>query len=141
MMRVVFDALGYPQDESLPELYERVAVDGGRVSGNEVLETYEAIIEAADREMSATFDLLPKSEVIVVGDSYGGFYIAGAMDGSRPGAFYANIGGSEDLFGMATLAYHEAIPGHHYQISLAREAELPMFRNALAPSRKAVRGR
>ena len=48
-----------------------------------------------------------------------------AMDGSRPGIFYANL---YDLkatpkYDMRTLAYHEAIPGHHFQIAIAQELE------------------
>jgi uncharacterized protein (DUF885 family) len=50
------------------------------------------------------------------------------MDGSRPGAFYAKASGSEEYYGMPTLAYHEAVPGHHTQIALALEFDLPSFR-------------
>lgn len=61
-------------------------------------------------------------------------YHPGSMDGTRPGIFYVpipkveeyNILSDEDLF------LHEAIPGHHYQISLQQENEaLPKFRRAL----------
>ncbi len=131
-MRAIFDELGYPQDESLAQLFDRVARDGGHVSGQQVLETYEQIIAAADEKLDVAFDLRPRGKVVVLGDQYGGFYIPGAVDGSRPGAFYAAVGGQgEDYYGMPTLAYHEAIPGHHWQIALAQESDLPPFRQGI----------
>jgi uncharacterized protein (DUF885 family) len=130
-MRELFDELGYQQDGSLPDLYARVAKEGGYVSGNQVLSTYESIIQQADINSDAAFDIRPKAEVVVIGDDIGGFYQSGSIDGSRPGAFYANISGGEDVFGMPTLAYHEAIPGHHFQISIALELTLASFRRGV----------
>ncbi len=132
-MEAVFEQLGYPQGESLTAYYDRVAADGGHVSGNDVLPTYEALIAEADQNLDAAFDIRPAAEVIVIGDQFGGFYISGSLDGSRPGAFYAAVGGAgEPYYAMPTLAYHEAIPGHHFQISLAMEMrDLPSFRQGL----------
>jgi uncharacterized protein (DUF885 family) len=56
------------------------------------------------------------------------------MDGSRPGIFYANLYdiSATPKWAMRTLAYHEAIPGHHFQIAITTELEgLPTFRNIL----------
>jgi hypothetical protein len=53
------------------------------------------------------------------------------MDGKRPGVFFANLRNVSEIprFGMRTLAYHEAVPGHHFQIALAQELKgLPIFR-------------
>jgi uncharacterized protein (DUF885 family) len=60
----------------------------------------------------------------------GGSYYQGSADGQRPGMFYFNIYDlpSRFLTGMTTLYLHEAVPGHHLQISLAQENEdLPPF--------------
>jgi uncharacterized protein (DUF885 family) len=132
-MRVIFDELGYPPDEDLSQLFDRVAQGGDRISGKDILTTYERLISEASRNLDAIFDIHPQTEVIVVADEYGGFYVAGSIDGSRPGAFYAGVGGSgEDYYAMPTLAYHEAIPGHHFQIALAQETQdLPSFRQVL----------
>ncbi|MBN2149634.1 MAG: DUF885 domain-containing protein [Anaerolineales bacterium] len=125
-------ALGYPPDASMAEIFQNAERDGGYVAGNEVLDTYTALIAGAEARLDAAFDIRPQAQVIVVGDQYGGFYIPGSLDGSRPGMFYANVSGaSEPYFGMPTLAYHEAVPGHHFQISLAMEADLPSFRKGL----------
>jgi len=55
----------------------------------------------------------------------------GDLSGSRPGVFYANLRDMKEVhkFGMKTLAYHEGIPGHHFQISIAQELKgVPFFR-------------
>jgi len=132
-MAVIFAQLGYPKNETLVQSFDRVARDGGHISGNEVLKTYQDLISEADRNLDAAFDIRPQADVIVIPEQYGGFYVTGSIDGSRPGAFYAGVGGSgEDYYAMPTLAYHEAIPGHHFQIALAQEMEnLPSFRQGL----------
>src|SRR3712207_5521907 len=60
----------------------------------------------------------------------GAYYQQGTPDGSRPGVFYFNTYDlpSRIKTGMETLYLHEAVPGHHFQISLAQEnAALPNF--------------
>ncbi|HBS28127.1 MAG TPA: DUF885 domain-containing protein [Phycisphaerales bacterium] len=59
------------------------------------------------------------------------FYNAGSPDGSRPGVYYVNLYNTMDMprYQMEALAFHEGIPGHHMQISIAQELEaLPRFR-------------
>jgi uncharacterized protein (DUF885 family)/WD40 repeat protein len=132
-MRAIFDELGYPLDESLPDLFDRVARDGGEVPGQEVLARYDSLIQAASRNLDAVFDLHPRASVVVVASPIRGMYVSGSLDGSRPGAFHAGPGNaSEALYAMPTLAYHEAVPGHHFQIALAQESDLPTFRNSVS---------
>ncbi|MBN2007204.1 MAG: DUF885 family protein [Anaerolineae bacterium] len=127
-MRAAFDELGYPQDESLPDLYERVARDDGFVSGGEAPALFESIIKDAQERTSAMFDLRPQAEVIVIGGEEGNYYNPPAVDGSRPGMFYAVVSGSQPRYNLASLAYHETVPGHHHQIALSQELPLPTFR-------------
>ena len=127
-MRALFDALGYPQNASLPDLFARVTTDGGSVFGSDIVAEYEAIITAADAAVAEAFDMRPQVGVIVIGGDSGGYYVSPAVDGSRPGAFYARATGAQVRFTMPSLAYHEAIPGHHYQLALAQELNLPFFR-------------
>jgi uncharacterized protein (DUF885 family) len=59
------------------------------------------------------------------------YYEQAAMDGSRPGVFFANLRDMSELpqYEMKTLAYHEGIPGHHFQISVALGLkDLPILR-------------
>ena len=56
------------------------------------------------------------------------------MDGTRPGVFYANLRDMNEIskWSMPTLAYHEGVPGHHWQISTAQELKgLPQFRKLI----------
>ena len=64
----------------------------------------------------------------------GGYYQRGALDGSRPGAYYINLRNTHEWprFSLPTLNYHEGVPGHHWQGSIQQEAgELPFIRSAL----------
>jgi uncharacterized protein (DUF885 family) len=66
--------------------------------------------------------------------SSGAYYQAPAQDGTRPGIFFANLRDMKEVpkWGMPTLAYHEGVPGHHWQISIAQELKgLPQFRKVI----------
>jgi uncharacterized protein (DUF885 family) len=54
----------------------------------------------------------------------GGYYMAPALDGSRPGAYYINLRDTAETpkWGLMTLTAHEASPGHHHQLALAQES-------------------
>jgi len=127
-MRVIFDQLGYPQNETLQQLYSRVSADGGVIPAANVKSTYEAIIQAAEQSLDPAFDIFPSADVVVAEDLYGGFYIAPSFDGSRPGAFYAGTLNDQPWYEMPSLTYHEAIPGHHTQIAIAMDQDGPAFR-------------
>ena len=130
-MRALFDQLGYPQDESLAELFDRVEVDGGIIPAANVKSTYEDIVAATELMLDQAFDIFPSANVIVADDDFGGFYIGPSFDGTRPGAFYAGTRNDEAWFRMPSLAYHEAIPGHHTQIAIAMDQEGEAFRRSV----------
>ncbi len=112
--------------------------DAGR---QQVLEDYQTIIDEIDSRLEPYFDVRPRTGVQVrripvfkEKTAPGAYYNPPSMDGYRPGVFYANLYkiGSTYKWGMRTLAYHEATPGHHFQISIARELQgLPTFRKVL----------
>ncbi len=87
------------------------------------------------------FDTTPQAPMIVreveafrAAGSPTAFYNSPAMDGSRPGIYYANTSNMRNLptYQMETLAYHEGIPGHHFQLALTQELEgQPMFQRQL----------
>lgn len=61
----------------------------------------------------------------------GGYYSGPALDGSRPGRFYINLKNTTDnpRWTLPTLLYHEAAPGHHFQISVAQKIKgVPVLR-------------
>jgi len=85
------------------------------------------------------FGRLPKADLVVkrveaFREEPGGaqHYMSGALDGSRPGVFYAHLSDMNAMptYQLENIAYHEGLPGHHMQITIARELTgLPKFRN------------
>jgi len=138
-MRQVFGELGYPPQESLGESMNRAIEEGGfydirdQAGKQRMIEALEEMLDEVDRRLDEVVDIHPTADVIVAGDpgfTGGGYYVSASLDGSRPGAFHTGIGGaSAPKFNMPTTAYHEAIPGHHFQIAIAQELDLPLLRN------------
>ncbi|NNF41291.1 MAG: DUF885 domain-containing protein [Woeseiaceae bacterium] len=61
----------------------------------------------------------------------GGYYSSPALDGSRPGRFYINLKNTTDnpRWTLPSFLYHEAAPGHHFQLSLSQKIEnVPILR-------------
>ncbi|MEM6722094.1 MAG: DUF885 domain-containing protein [Bacteroidota bacterium] len=97
-----------------------------------------AIIDSMKSRLDELFITKPKADLQVKAveafreKSAGkAFYQQPALDGSRPGTYYANMYAMEAMptYQMEALAYHEGIPGHHMQIAIAQELEnVPMFR-------------
>ncbi|MFW2349128.1 DUF885 domain-containing protein [Qipengyuania sp.] len=100
-------------------------------------QTYYDIGKQVDAKIGDLFSLVPKTPLdikpydpSIEQFQAGGSYESGAPDGSRPGTFYFNAYDlpSRLTTGNVTLYLHEGAPGHHFQISLARENEkLPAF--------------
>ncbi|MBU7017701.1 MAG: DUF885 domain-containing protein [Theionarchaea archaeon] len=139
-MNTVFEELGYPLDGNLDDLVNRAIKEGGYIdayskSGKDlVITTYEEILDEVSQELEKVFDIFPEAELVVIGElsfgGGGGYYVGASLDGSRPGAFHTGIGSTlVPRYRMPTIAYHEAIPGHYFQISIAQEMDLPLFQN------------
>ncbi|QYJ07837.1 DUF885 domain-containing protein [Qipengyuania flava] len=100
-------------------------------------QSYYDIGKEVDEKIGDYFSLVPKTPLeikpydpSIEQFSAGGSYQSGAPDGSRPGTFYFNAYDlpSRLTTGNVTLYLHEGAPGHHFQISLARENDaLPAF--------------
>lgn len=120
-----------------PEFYYSDS-DEGR---DQILADYKAILEEVSTRMDPYFATVPKAELDVKRvpefrekTAPGAYYQRPAMDGSRPGTFYVNLHDikATPKYGMRTLAYHEGVPGHHYQLAVLQEQEnLPFFRRML----------
>jgi uncharacterized protein (DUF885 family) len=126
-VRACAAALGYPADASIADLFSRIAQDGGVLHDADILAEYDRLIVAAKANSLSFLSGLPTTPVIVEEDPVGGFYRAAPRDGSLPAVFGAQTKGSQPRFTMPTLAYHETIPGHHVQIALAQETDLPLL--------------
>jgi uncharacterized protein (DUF885 family) len=95
----------------------------------------DRIVRDAEKRAALLFERVP--EAAVVTQAYPEFmgprapsYSRGAPDGSRPGTFqYPVFGVPLTMFGLRSVAYHEAVPGHHFQNALQMEdTTLPRFR-------------
>ena len=103
-----------------------------------VIADYNQMVKEAEEDVRPYFERFPISPVEVRAvpeysekTAAGGYYQAPSLDGSRPGVFYANLYDIKQTptFGMRTLTFHEAVPGHHFQIALNLENEdLTMYR-------------
>ncbi|UVO49975.1 DUF885 domain-containing protein [Sphingomonas sp. SUN019] len=124
---------------TLPEFFTYLRTDKKfqPASKDQVRLGYEAIGKRVDQRVREQFSLIPKTPLEIRAvpafkekTEAGGSYQGGTPDGSRPGVFYYNSYDlpSRYLWTMETLYLHEAVPGHHFQISLAQEnAALPAF--------------
>jgi uncharacterized protein (DUF885 family) len=116
----------------------RPNTDAGRA---EILADYKTILTEVQAKLGPYFDTQPQAKIEVrrvpafaEKTAPGAYYDGPSLDGGRPGVFYANLRDTAETprFGMRTLAYHEGIPGHHFQISLAGELKgVPTFRRIL----------
>ena len=103
-----------------------------------VVSDYNDIVEETWLAAADSFHKMPESTVEVRAvpeyseqNEAGGYYMSPALDGSRPGVFYANLYDIKQTptYSMRALAFHEAIPGHHLQNALNMEnEELTLFR-------------
>ncbi len=109
--------------------------DAGR---EELLALLNTQVKAMYARLPEQFAVIPKAPVevrrvppAIQAGSPGGYYQAASLDGSRPGIYYINLRDTFDRpkFGLATLSYHEAVPGHHMQVMTALEStEIPLIR-------------
>jgi uncharacterized protein (DUF885 family) len=83
------------------------------------------------------FGVLPKADVKIQrvpkyleAAQAGGYYNAPSLDGKVPGIYWINLRDTSEQprWLLPTLTYHEAIPGHHLQLSIQREAKMPLIR-------------
>jgi uncharacterized protein (DUF885 family) len=104
----------------------------------QLLARYREILDDIALRMPEYFKTIPPGQLAVERipasaekGSAMAYYNPAALDGSRPGTFFANLRDTSELptWGMKTLAVHEGIPGHHFQIAMARELkDLPLLR-------------
>ena len=106
----------------------------------EMVAKVEALVHDAEKRSVAVFDLRPKAPVTVKREpafsekSAAAHYSPPAPDGTKPGIYWlplADLGPRVTWLGtgLKSTAYHEAVPGHHFQLSIQQEStELPRYR-------------
>ena len=138
LMDSVKNATGFKGN--LPAFFEYMKTDKKFTpykTPKEVLDAYEKIHQTMLPHVKTMFNRVPKTSFEIRqteafrAESASAEYFAGSPDGTRPGVFYVPILDATTFNttgGMESLFLHEAIPGHHYQISLQQEDTLlPKF--------------
>ena len=143
-MKEIFIALGYEVNKPIGEMMNELNENQDFLYADTpdrkeiVIADYNQMVKEAEIDVKPYFERFPVSPVEVRAipeyseqTAAGGYYQAPSLDGSRPGVFYANLYDIKQTptFGMRTLTFHEAVPGHHFQIALNQENEdLTMYR-------------
>jgi uncharacterized protein (DUF885 family) len=123
----------------LTEIFARLRGDEELLyaTGDEIVADATRCLDAARGAMGDWFGRLPQTDCDILtvpeflaADAPMAYYFPPAADGSRPGAYYVNVheATTRNRFETASVAFHEAIPGHHLQLTIANElTELPRF--------------
>lgn len=98
-----------------------------------------SLVAGAERRMPQAFSRFPRARLVVrpvpafrEAGVAGAYYSGPSLDGSRPGIFFVNLSRPPARWQLPTLVYHEAIPGHHFQIATAQELTgVPIFRTVI----------
>jgi uncharacterized protein (DUF885 family) len=125
--------------DDLDEIFTRLREDPElhHTSGADIVKASEDAFAAAREEMPNWFGIIPKADCIVEETPSGAqaFYFPAADDGSRPGMFFMNTAdpSSWGIHEVQSTAFHEGIPGHHLQGTIAQELgdRVPEFRRHL----------
>ena len=131
-IRDVATSLGYDTSLSMAEIFARARDESGSVTGEETVTACEEIVERIEGRVASVFHRFPNQGLEVVAGDASAFYSPGSLDGTRPGLFYAPAGIETARYRLPTLVHHEAIPGHHFQISFAHEVDIPLYRAGLS---------
>ncbi len=110
-------------------------------SREEMLEHARRVVAAAEEEAPNWFATVPDQpctvEPVPEAEEAGmaaAYYMPGAFDGSRQGTYYLNTSKPRERhrYTAEDIAFHEAVPGHHFQLTIAMEAtDLPLARRVL----------
>ena len=140
-MEKVKQEIGY--DGDLKDFFKYVRTDKDLMpytKPQQIIDHFYAIYNRMKPQLNVLFDHKPKTPFEIRQTeafrekSASAEYSSGSLDGSRPGVFYVPIPDASEynVYSDESLFLHEAIPGHHYQISLTQEnPDLPMFRKTL----------
>jgi len=149
-MTAILDAQGIPPAPSVGERIDVVMRDPKQLYPNDdvgrqqMLDYLNGLKLGFDAKSKLWFQSLPTQALEIVrvpeyaqDSSAGGYYNAPALDGSRPGRFYINLRNTADYpkWTLPTLFYHEAEPGHHFQLSAAQNVkDVPIIRQVVTPT-------
>lgn len=142
-MRALFALEGMDSSQSLDKLVRELEKNEsqyfpetpeGRAA---CLAEFETITARAREKLYPLFDIKPKATLKICAvpaheeeGQPGAYYSSPSIDGKRPGTFFVNLRNMKEMpkYHMETLTVHEAEPGHHFQLALQNEMNIPILR-------------
>ncbi len=121
------EALGYSRDLSIPEVYGHLTEDAGTSIGQATIDRCTQLLDSITGLVQPVFSHWPGEELVVVEGYTTAFFSPGALDGSRPGMFFAPTMSEQPNYSLPTVTYHEGIPGHFLQSAFAHESDIPQY--------------
>jgi uncharacterized protein (DUF885 family) len=133
MRALAADALGWPADLEMADLDARLtAANVPILEGDELLDEYQRLVDAAKAALDTAFSLLPKSDLVITVDfdAPPAYYVEPPIDKSGPGQIVTSLLNfvPYSAYDEPVLMHHEGVPGHHLQLALQRDLDLPSFR-------------
>ncbi|MGV6820562.1 MAG: DUF885 domain-containing protein [Parvularcula sp.] len=146
-MNKIMDDLGLPPGKTAGVRFAAMAQDPNQIypdtdqSKEELLAVLREQVSEVEKRAPDWFGTLPTQDVEVrripvyeQDTAPGGYYTSPSLDGSRPGIYWINLKSTADWpkYTLKTLTFHEAVPGHHFQIALQQSIkDMPLIRNLL----------
>lgn len=142
-MRLIFAKLGLDHNEPdfgevMRKFWDRTEASHGveyenTEAGRErALADYTEIVNEAEEKVGVLFNRVPSVPLQIEASPFGGtFYSPPSLDGKIPGIFFVHLFQPRPIWRIRTLAYHEAIPGHHLHLGLQVELNLSTIQSAI----------
>ncbi len=115
-MEKAFKEIGY--EGSLNEMINSLYDNSETYSGQAAMDRYVEVASEMEEQLSLFFyeEDLPATSANIVKSPGGNYYRRPSFDGKRNGAYYLDLSYTHYDFAINTLAYHETVPGHHFQM-------------------------
>ena len=130
------DVLGWAEGMTMAELEARIVQENQPIlQGDELLAEYRAYVDEVASLLPVYFGTLPESELVITVDLDGppAYYQEPPIDKSGPGEIVTSLFNMVPFtaYDEPVLMHHEGIPGHHFQIAMSRDLDLPDFQRDL----------
>jgi len=136
MRTYVCDVLGWPAGMTMDQLEARIIQENQPIlQGQELLAEYQSYVDEMEPLLPEYFGTLPESDLVITvdPDAPPAYYKEPPLDKSEPGQIVTSLFNMTPFtaYDEPVLMHHEGIPGHHFQIALSRDLDLPDFQRDL----------
>lgn len=118
----------------MPQALWEISMGNIRTDRDQLLTDYQRILADAQELLPKYFDTLPAAAILIepipdfLAQYSSHYYTSPSRNGNRPGIFHLNLSYDHEGHTMKNLTFHEAVPGHHLQLTLQQENhDIPLF--------------